>query len=163
MISGRYACHSEAGTVTVDVKETAAAFTLRLVHNTGRWIDPPLDDVLRRGKCVITKGGSKHAMTFWDGGFCLYPFRAGVPFAFDAVDEGGGENMTLNQFFALFSWESRVRFRLSGENEYVERYPFTQKHRPGGPVWSRHIDKIKTEFIGGDCCFTISLFEEESA
>ena len=89
MISGKYACRSEAGTVTVDVKETAAAFTLRLVHNTGRWIDPPLDDVLRTGKCVIKKGGSKHAMTFWDGGFCLYPFRAGVPFAFDAVDEGG--------------------------------------------------------------------------
>ena len=99
MISGRFAHSGEAGTVTVDVKETAAAFTIRMVHNTGRWIDPPLDDVLRTGKCVIKKGGSKHAMTFWEGGFCIYPFRVGVPFAFDAVDGEGGKTMTLEQFY----------------------------------------------------------------
>ena len=163
MISGRYACHSEAGTVTVDVKETAAAFTLLLVHNTGRWIDPPLDDVLRTGKCVIKKGGSKHAMTFWEGGFCIYPFRVGVPFAFNAVDEEGGKTMTLEQFFAMFNGGTGARFRVSKDDEFLEMYPFTQKHRPGGLLWSRRIKAIKAEFICGDCCFTISFFEEESA
>lgn len=163
MISGRYAHSGEAGTVTVDVKETAAAFTIRLVHNTGRWIDPPLDDVLRTGKCVIKKGGSKHAMTFWEGGFCIYPFRVGVPFAFDAVDEEGGKTMTLEQFFAMFNGGTGARFRVSKDDQFLEMYPFTQKHRPGGPLWSRRIKAIKAEFIGGDCCFTISFFEEESA
>lgn len=163
MISGRYSCHSEAGTVTVDVKETAAAFTIRLVHNTGRWIDPPLDDILRTGKCVARKDGSKHAMTFWEGGFCIYPFRVGVPFAFDAVDEEGGKAMTLERFFAMFNGGTGARFRVSNDDEFLEMYPFTQKHRPGGSVWSRRIDKIKAEFIGGDCCFTIALIEGESA
>lgn len=163
MISGRYAHSGEAGTVTVDVKETAAAFTIRLVHNTGRWIDPLLDDVLRTGKCVIKKGGSKHAMTFWEGGFCIYPFRVGVPFAFDAVDEEGGKTMTLEQFFAMFNGGTGARFRVSKDDQFLEMYPFTQKHRPGGPLWSRRIKAIKAEFISGDCCFTISFFEEESA
>lgn len=164
MLSGRYAYRGEEGTVTVDMKETETAFTIRLVHNTGRWIDPPLDDVLRdTGKCVVKKGGSKHGMTFWDGGFCLYPFRVGVPFPFEAVDEEGGKTMTLEQFFAMFNGGTGARFRTSKDDEYLEMYPFEQKHRPGGPLWNRRIDTIKTEFIRGECCFTIALRREESS
>jgi len=72
--------------VRVELKETKTAFIIQKVMQTGKWIDPPLDDVFRdTDKCIVKKGGSKHALTFWDGGFCLYPFRAGVPFAFDLV------------------------------------------------------------------------------
>lgn len=87
-LNGLYAYRGEWGTVTIEMRETKASFTLRLVKHTGRWIDPPLDDVFRNtDKCVVRKAGSKHALTFWDDGFCIYPYRVGVPFPFDKVEK----------------------------------------------------------------------------
>jgi len=84
--SDLYEYRGDESTVRVELKETKTAFIIQKVMQTGKWIDPPLDDVFRdTDKCIVKKGGSKHALTFWDGGFCLYPFRAGVPFAFDLV------------------------------------------------------------------------------
>lgn len=91
MLNGLYTHRGDYGTITVRMRETKASFVIQLVNNTGRWIDPPLDDVFRdTDKCVIRKSGSKHALTFWEGGFCIYPYRVGVPFAFDLIDQKDG-------------------------------------------------------------------------
>ena len=74
----------------MDIHETKTAFVLRLIENTVRYDAPQVDDMFRNSeRCVIKKGGSKHAISFSEGEndwLCLYPYRVGVPYSFEHVD-----------------------------------------------------------------------------
>ena len=78
------------GEITLDIHETKTAFVLKLVESTVRYDAPQIDDMFQTSdRCVIRKNGSRHAMSFCDGindWFCLYPYRVGVPYAFEHID-----------------------------------------------------------------------------
>ena len=78
-----------AGRVVLRVKETPQAFSLTLIENTIRYDAIQIDALFSRSKTVtIRKDGSKHALYLnmahpdW---FILYPYRVGVPYAFDSI------------------------------------------------------------------------------
>ena len=83
-------CGHRVGEITLDVHETKTAFVLKLVESTVRYDAPQIDDMFRASeRCVIRKNGSRHAMSFCDGvddWFSLYPYRVGVPYAFEHID-----------------------------------------------------------------------------
>ncbi len=164
MLKGYYVYRGEEGTITVELRETDAYFIIRMLHNTGRWIDPPLDDVFRdTDKLMIRKDGSKHAVTFWEDGFCLYPFRVGVPFAFNSTDKQqvikiskGEDNMVLGRFIGMLHGRYKVRIGTTGE--YIDAFQFLTMYSEL-PEWSACIDNIRAEVIGGVNCLTITLFD----
>lgn len=91
--SGEYTHYATDGTiVTVDVRETGKAYTIRLRDCNRKYLPPPLDDCLKPGVARAIKGRStyraaKHALRVIepDRSFTLYPFRVGVPFYFEKV------------------------------------------------------------------------------
>lgn len=79
-----------AGEIVLDIHETKTAFILRLVENTVGYNAPQIDDMFRESdRCAIRKARSKHAVDLigdYNDWFCLYPYRLGVPYAFEHVD-----------------------------------------------------------------------------
>ena len=78
-----------AGRVVLRGKETPQAFSLTLIENTIRYEAPQIDDLFSRGETVtIRKAGSIHAVSTipaYPDWFTLYPYRVGVPYAFDLI------------------------------------------------------------------------------
>ena len=71
------------GDIWLEVKETEKNFIFVMRRDTTHGYSIINDAFTDRGRLVIRKDGSRHAMTFSrDDWFCLYPYRAGVPFAF---------------------------------------------------------------------------------
>lgn len=75
------------GDIVLKVHETKTSFVLTLLEQQVRYDAPQIDDMFQKSKrVIIKKNGSKHAMLFgkdcntW---FCLYPYRAGVPYGFN--------------------------------------------------------------------------------
>jgi len=99
--NGIYKCNPEGagGDVTVSVRETKNSFIMELVKNTCHFSPGHIDMLFwehgydsgreeDKRKAIINKRNSKHAMRFIDGcndWFVIYPFKAGIPFAFELV------------------------------------------------------------------------------
>ena len=77
------------GEITIAVKETPKSFVFQLIENTCRYSPAHIDMLFKdSNKVTINKEKSKHAMRFSDTSddwFVIYPFQAGIPFAFDLV------------------------------------------------------------------------------
>lgn len=70
--------------IDLKVKETEKSFILTLERLITKCAASQIEDMFRDKKRVtIKKDGSNHALRVWsDDRFTLYPYRAGVPYAF---------------------------------------------------------------------------------
>ena len=79
------------GEITIAVKETQKSFIIQLLENTCHYSPAHIDMLFKdSNKVTINKEKSKHAMRFGDiskDWFVIYPFQAGIPFAFDLVED----------------------------------------------------------------------------
>lgn len=78
--------------IEMKVKETPKSFILTLESFITKCAAPQIEDMFRDKKRVtIKKDGSIHVMCIWNGdnsSFTLYPYRAGIPYAFRLMGEG---------------------------------------------------------------------------
>lgn len=77
------------GHVIVRLKETPKSYCLTLVENTIRYSPAQIDMLFQKSdKVKISKEKSPYAFIIWmNDGFTIYPFRAGIPFGFEYVEE----------------------------------------------------------------------------
>ena len=78
--------------IEMKVKETPKSFILTLDRFVRKCAAPQIESMFRDKKRVtIKKDGSIHVVCIWNGdnsSFTLYPYRAGVPYAFRLMGEG---------------------------------------------------------------------------
>lgn len=92
LISGQYKA-TEDGMfgyeIIISVKETEKSYILNLINNNSRYSPAHIDMLFAKSNRVkIDKEKSQHAMRVWsDKDFTIYPFRAGIPFYFELIDD----------------------------------------------------------------------------
>lgn len=96
--SGRYESKKEPNSldsydIIVSVKETEKAYKLTL-EKMEAYCSPSHIEMLFKDSNSITicKNKNHHAINEWsDGTFTIYPFRAGIPFYFEPVEDNSTE------------------------------------------------------------------------
>lgn len=72
------------GHILISVTETTKAYTFNLLENSTRLDYDHFIMLFKNSNTIrINKGKSPHAIITWeDGNFTIYPYRAGIPFLF---------------------------------------------------------------------------------
>lgn len=81
--------YGNRGEYIIRLTETEKSYTLELVKNDMRFSPSHLDAMFgKSSKAKVSKERSPHAMNIvGDDWFCIYPYRLGVPFAFEYLSE----------------------------------------------------------------------------
>lgn len=92
LISGQYKATKDGlfgYEITIDAKETEKSYILNLISNNSRYSPAHIDMLFAKSnKVKIDKEKSQHAMRVWSNNdFTIYPFRAGIPFYFELMDD----------------------------------------------------------------------------
>ena len=92
LISGQYKTTKDGMfgyEIVILVKETEKSYIFNLISNNSRYSPAHIDMLFAKSNSVkIDKEKSKHAMRVWsDKDFTIYPFRAGIPFWFNYMEE----------------------------------------------------------------------------
>ena len=76
------------GRIMIDVKVTAKSYNIKLLENT-TYLDYDHFALMFKSADTIriNRNKSPHAISEYTNGFVIYPYRAGIPFAFDYVKE----------------------------------------------------------------------------
>lgn len=76
------------GEYIIKLKETEKAYTFELIKNDMRFSPSHLDVLFGKSKKVkINKEKSPHAINVGGDWFCIYPYRAGIPYVFEHIEE----------------------------------------------------------------------------
>jgi hypothetical protein len=76
------------GEYIIKVRETSKAFVFEKIKNDMRFSPAHLDMIFKSsGRVTVNKTRSSHAInTVGDDWFCIYPYRAGVPYVFELME-----------------------------------------------------------------------------
>ncbi len=94
MINGTYKYEDKDdvmnhGRIILKVSETEKAYYFQLIENSMRFSPAHIDMMFSKSDSVrINKERTAHAMNLGEDYFVIYPFRAGIPFLFELVQEG---------------------------------------------------------------------------
>ena len=81
--------YTNRGEYIIKLKETEKSYTFELIKNDMRFSKGHLDMLFSKSKKVkINKEKSPHAINIsGDDWFCIYPYRAGIPYVFEYIEE----------------------------------------------------------------------------
>lgn len=80
--------YGNRGEYIIRLTETEKAYTFELVKNDMRFSPAHLDMMFAKSsKAKVNKEKSPHAINIEDGWFCIYPYRAGIPYVFEYLSE----------------------------------------------------------------------------
>ena len=83
------------GELLADVEITDSAVRIRQTSNNLRFKPGHLEMLFKSGKTISIRrdGKSPHKVNVWeDGDITIYPYRAGVPYLFEKITEGGSND-----------------------------------------------------------------------
>ena len=82
------------GEYIIRLTETEKSYTFELVKNDMRFSPAHLDMMFAKSsKTKVNRERSPHAMNVvGDDWFCIYPYRAGIPYAFEYLSEERSNN-----------------------------------------------------------------------
>lgn len=79
------------GYITIEVSETAKSYTFKLIENTCRYEQWRITSLFNMNKkAVINKSKSKHAICDYGDNFVIYPYRDGIPYYFEYIQQAIG-------------------------------------------------------------------------
>lgn len=84
-----------SGELLICIKDTDKAVQIKLLKNTLRFSPGHLDMMFGKSNSVSIpiSGKSPHKLLAWcDGDVTIYPYRAGVPYLFEKITEGGSSD-----------------------------------------------------------------------
>lgn len=86
--------YGNRGEYIIRLTETEKAYTFELVKNDMRFSPAHLDMMFEKSnKAKVNKQRSLHAINIsGDDWFCIYPYRAGIPFVFEYLSEERSNN-----------------------------------------------------------------------
>lgn len=77
----------DKGTIIIGVSETAKSYIFKLIENTFRYSPAHIDMMFAKSnKVIINKEKSPHAINLGEDYFVIYPYRAGIPFLFEYIE-----------------------------------------------------------------------------
>lgn len=95
LIHGIYRCADDPETtwnpndITIAVKETEKSYIFTLIKDNTRYTDSHIDMLFSKSnRIAINKNRSPHTIrVFDDHSFTIYPYRNGVPFYFELLED----------------------------------------------------------------------------
>ena len=76
------------GEYIIRLKETDKAYIFELIKNNMRFSPAHLDMMFSKSnRARVNKDKSPHAMNIGEDYFIIYPYRAGIPYLFDMVND----------------------------------------------------------------------------
>lgn len=81
--------YTNRGEILLSVQDRGESLRLQLISNTMRFSPGHIDMLFKNKKSVmVKKEHGPHAINFvGDNWFCIYPYRAGIPFAFEKMED----------------------------------------------------------------------------
>lgn len=77
----------DKGTIIIKVSETAKSYIFKLIENTFRYSPAHIDMMFTKSnKVIINKEKNPHAINLGEDYFVIYPYRAGIPFLFEYIE-----------------------------------------------------------------------------
>lgn len=77
----------DKGTIIIGVSETAKSYIFKLIENTFRYSPAHIDMMFAKSnKVIINKEKSPHVINLGEDYFVIYPYRAGIPFLFEYIE-----------------------------------------------------------------------------
>lgn len=91
ILNGNYRCYNPERycDIIINVTERTKTYIVRLVANNSRFGDGRFERMFAKSpKVIIKKDCSAHAILDWkDDMFTIYPYRDGIPYLFEKIDE----------------------------------------------------------------------------
>ena len=79
------------GYITIEVSETDKSYSFKLIEDTCRFEQWRITSLFNMNKkAVISKSKSKHAIRDYGNNFVIYPYRDGIPYYFEYVQQSIG-------------------------------------------------------------------------
>lgn len=77
----------DKGAIIIEVSETVKSYIFKLIENTFRYSPAHIDMMFTKSnKVIINKEKSPHVINLGEDYFVIYPYRAGIPFLFEYIE-----------------------------------------------------------------------------
>ena len=84
--------YTNSGEILLSVQDKGESLRLQLISNTMRYSTGHMEMIFGSKRSVnVKKKRSRHAINIvGDSWFCIYPYRAGIPFVFEKIEKPNG-------------------------------------------------------------------------